>query len=268
MLSIRWLAGAVVAFVLAPASWGAGPGEVGTGDRRIREQAVRELPLDELTEDAAERIVRVVENPSVYRRLPESQIDCDPSLYLYLLRHPEVVVNIWDLMGVTKLRVVRAGPYSLDTSDGEGTTSQIELVYGTRDVQLFYGEGVYEGPLTARPIHGSCVMLLKSSYDKEADSNTRITSRLDVFLQMDNSAIDLVAKTVQPLLGRSMDHNFIESLRFVQRLSQTAAQNPVGMQRLARRLESVQPEVRERFAVVASKVAGVDATPIARTSAR
>jgi hypothetical protein len=54
--------------------------------------------------------------------------------------------------------------YLLDASDGAGTFSNVELVYGTRDTHVVYGKGFYEGPLLRRRVNGKCVLLLQSGY--------------------------------------------------------------------------------------------------------
>ena len=41
----------------------------------------------------------------MFRRLPIRTIECDSEMYLFLLRHPDVVVNIWQVLGVSQLEV-------------------------------------------------------------------------------------------------------------------------------------------------------------------
>jgi hypothetical protein len=60
-----------------------------------REDAVRTLPLSDLTGETRRKLMAVVERPSIYRRLPHKSMACDPALYTFLIRNPEVVVNIW-----------------------------------------------------------------------------------------------------------------------------------------------------------------------------
>jgi hypothetical protein len=50
------------------------------------------------------------------------------------------------------------------------------------------------------------------------------------------------------------DANFEESCHFASKLSQTAEQNAPGVQRLADKLNKVEPPVRDEFARVAAAV--------------
>lgn len=215
--------------------------------RSHREQAIREIPFKGLTPEAQKRIAAVVSKPSMFRRMPITVIDCDPTLHRFLLRNPEVVVNIWQLMGITKVSANRTGPYSLSTSDGVGTTSSVELIYGTKDTHLYFCEGQYEGPLFRKPVNGRCVILLKTGHREKQSGKWSLSNRMDIYLQLDHVGIDAITKTLHPLLGRSADVNFSETMKFVERISATAEKNGPGMERLAERLDNVQQSTREEF---------------------
>jgi hypothetical protein len=171
-----------------------------------------------------------------------------------MIRNPEVIVNIWELMGISQMVAERVGPYAWKGNDGQGTQSQVELVYGTDELHLLYGEGFYEGPLLKRKVAGRCVLLLRSGYGMAANARAQVSNRLDVFLAIDNVGAELIAKTLQPLVGSTADTNFTESAKFFSKLSQTAENNPEGMPRLANKLNRCDANVREGFATVASTV--------------
>jgi hypothetical protein len=222
--------------------------------RDDRVEAMREIPYDQLTAEARERIKKVVDSPSMFRRMPVNVVDCDPKMYRFLVRYPEVVVNIWQLMGITKVDTTRVGPFLINASDGVGTVTNIELVYGSQDTHVLYCEGHYEGPLFRKPLTGRCVLLLRSGYQQTEQQDWQITSRMDVFLQVDNMAVDAVTRTLHPLLGKSADLNFVQSTEFLERISTTTEENGPGMRRLAERLDKVQPEIRQEFAELAAEI--------------
>ncbi len=222
--------------------------------RKAREEAIAAIPYDQLTPEVQNRIAAVVAKPTVYRRMPVKVIDCDPSLYLFLVRHPEVVVNVWDLMGATQIQLERAGPFTFLASDGMGTTSKVDLVFGTQDIHLVFGEGVYDGPLCRKPVRGRCVLLLRCGYVATASGRTHVTNQLDVFLQLDHVGVEVLTKVIHPLFGHTADMNFVETAVFLERMSRTAERNGAGMERLARRLTKVDPTVRQQLVDVATAV--------------
>ncbi len=167
----------------------------GSTSREDRAEAMRTIPFERLTPEARQKISHVVERPSLFRRMPANVIDCDPQIYRFLVRYPEVVVNIWQLMGITKVTADRVGPYVLNAKDGVGTVTSIELVYGDQDTHLMYCEGRYEGPLFPRPLTGRCVLVLKSDFRETPEQRSLVTNHMDVFLQIDNMAVDVVTRS-------------------------------------------------------------------------
>ena len=142
-------------------------------------------------------------------------------------------------------------PYVFDAADGAGTLSRVELVYGTPNLHVMYGEGEYEGPLLKNKITGKCVLVLRSDYYAGASGETLVQNRLDVFMSVDQRGIGMLAKTLHPLVGKAADHNFVETTRFLGRMSRTAEENGPGVQRMASRLEGVSAEVRQEFSELA-----------------
>ena len=219
-----------------------------TTSRKAKEEAIESIPFDKLDEATQAKLYGVVSNPSMYRRMPLQITDCDPQLYLFLVRHPEIVVNIWDLMGITKVSLKRVGPFSVDAIDGSGTVSRVDLVYGTPEIHILYAQGTYQGRLLKQKVTGRCVLVLKSWYSQADDGRVQITSQLDLFVQFDQAGADLLAKTLHPLVGRSADYNFSESTNFLGRISREAELNGPGMSLLATKLTKVDPAIRQKFA--------------------
>ena len=222
----------------------------GSSGKQFRQQGIEAVPFQALNKDTAAKLKPVLDKPSIYRRLPTMAIECDQDYFRFLIRHPEVVVEIWKLMGVTKMDTTRTGPYRLTSDDGAGTLSDLELVYGDGEKHIFYGTGTYEGPLLRRKLSGKCVLVLQTQHAIHEDGKPKAVNQLDVYLKVDNVAAGAIARTLQPLVGPTADHNFVESLRFVERLHTTTVRNGQGVQLMGERLD-LQPEVLQGFQQVA-----------------
>jgi hypothetical protein len=244
LLAGRWL---------ARAARGAEADEADTSPQ-AREDAIRTLPIAQLTAESRRKLLAVAERPSIYRRLPTKSLDCDPALFLFLIRNPEVVVNIWQLMGVNNMSIQRVGPFLWKGSDGSGTTCDAELIYGTDNLHVMYCDGFYEGSLLKHQITGRTVLLMKSAFPQSPGRRPLVATRLDLFVQIDNTAADVVARTLSPWVGKVADANFHESCLFASKLSQTAEQRGPDVQRLADKLTNVEPPIREEFARLAVAV--------------
>lgn len=222
---------------------------------RQREQVIAGLPLHRLTRQAQDRILSIAKSPTLYRRLPTQAIDCDRDMFLFLTRNPEVLVGIWDLMGITKVQTNRSGPYQLDARDGSGTECHVDLIYGDPNLHIYVTDGSYDGKLVAKPIRGRGVFILRSSYSTSAGGGTTVTGTIDCFVQIENLGADLVLRTLSGLIGRSADKNFVETARFMSQVSQASATNPPAMIDVAHRMPQVDETTKQRFVNVINAAA-------------
>jgi hypothetical protein len=211
-----------------------------------RSDALAAIPYERLTSAAAREIREIADRPTLFRRLPTQAIDCDPKMFVFLVRHPEVLVGIWDRMEVSTLQTQRVGPYQLTADDRAGTQCTIDLVYGDAKTHVYVGRGVYTGTMAPRPITGSGVFVLRSNYSGDGDK--AVTGTLDCFIQMDNLGADLIARTLSSVIGKTADHNFTETARFMSQVSAASERNPSGMRDLALELPQVDTTVRQGFA--------------------
>ena len=228
-----------------------------------RQEALKSIPFDQMTPGKRQKIERIVNRPSVYRRLPIQLTAADPQLFTFLVRNPEVVINMWQLMGATQMQFQRSGQYTFQLNDGAGTSSRVELVYGTPDIHIFYAEGFYDGPLMPRRLRGTCVMVLASGR-RDQGGQAYLTSRLDVFLQVEQLGVELLAKTLHPLFGSTVDKNYADTVRFVGQLSRASARNRAGIERLTARLAQVDPEVRRQLQKITARIVETDKTSAKR----
>lgn len=221
-------------------------GRIGTASHR---QAILDsLPLDRLTVEARQRILEVAEKPTLFRQLPAQAITCDRDMFLFLARNPDVLVGLWDMMGITQVQSHRTGPFQLQANDGAGTLCHVDLVYGDDRQHIFVVDGSYDGRMVPKPIRGKGVFVLRSNYAIAADGETTISGTLDCFVQLESLGIDLIARTLSPIIGRSADSNFTQTAQFISQVSQSSAHNPSAMLDIASRLPQVEPPIRKTFA--------------------
>ena len=254
MLIVASLACLLLGGPPAPASAAEAAQLKASTSREARLDAVKSIPLNKLDPEARRAVSAVVNKPTIFRRLPVQVIDCDPELYQFLVRNPEVVIGIWDVMGISNIAMQRRDDTSYVADDGAGTTGTVQFVHSADDTHVIYSEGLYDGPMFPRPIRGRCVMVLKSGFVRETNGRHYVTSRIDTFIQLDNTGLELLAKTFQPLVGRLADYNFTETAGFLASLSRTAEVNGPGVQRLAAKLTNVEPATRQQFAALAASV--------------
>lgn len=234
------------------------PVQEGISSREARDQAIRSVPFQKLNRGTSDIIRSVVENPSFYRRMPTQQIECDPQMFTFLVRRPEVLVNIWDMMGITQVSARRTSPFSFFANDGVGTSCKCDLVYGSDDLHIYFGKGNYDGSMTPRGVDGRCVCILRTQTVQDASGKKTVAGVMDVFLKLDNFGADILTRTFAPFVGKTADYNFVETAKFMAQVSQICTHNPAAAQGLAMRLDKVDANVRAEFASIAARIAAND----------
>lgn len=248
--SRRCVALLVVACVLIfpPAGCAAEQAE-GSSDAVAKDAARKAIPWNRLSNKDRRIAHFIVRNQSVFRRMPTRVVRCEPEMFTFLAKRPEVVSGIWNVMGVSQLEVTRTSPTTFRATDNAGTQGALRVLHQDwqprgRSRVVLYAEGVYEAKPLPRPIKAHSLLVLHSASGADEAGEPAVTAQLDSFIYFERAAADLVAKTISPLINRTADHNFVETMNFVSTFSQTAKRNPAGVARLAGRLENVDEGVR------------------------
>jgi hypothetical protein len=231
-----------------------------TSSRVARDEAVRAIPWRQIPAEQRRAAQYVVQDASIYRRLPTRVIDCDPDMFNFLLQHPEVVIDVWRVMGISQVTLQRLADGSYRCSDGAGTTGMVRFLFSqwgqdAQNLAVVLADGTYEGKPFVTPLKARSIILLRSGAVRETNGRLYVTVRVDSFVRIEKMGVELVAKTVQPWISKTADRNFIETLTFVSNFSRTAEKNPQGMQRLATRLASIDEPTRKELVAICFRTA-------------
>ncbi len=214
------------------------------------------IPWNRLSNPAKEKVQAVLSGKPIYRRLPQQSAFCEPVMYDFLLDHPDVVVAMWEKLGVTQISLKEMGrPGLYQLKESVGSVGVIEVLYKTRNYCLVYSKGSYTGPLLPRPVEGEAILVLQSTFEQDEDGDPYVVSQLDAFVNVKNFGVDMFAKLFAPMLGKIADNNFEQTVAFIGNVSEAAQSNPEVIKRLALRLETIPKEVRDDFVRTAYQTA-------------
>ena len=126
----------------------------GSSSRHARRRAEEALPLNKMSEDNRLAVQKSLQSTTLYRRLPVELFTCDSELLAFSLDKPEAIVDIWRLLGISRLSLDPIGHEEWKLTDGYGTVGQLQLAYRERrqhgGMLVFQGSGAYTGPLSDR----------------------------------------------------------------------------------------------------------------------
>ncbi len=228
----------------------------GSSSHAARRAAVESLPLERISQPHRQHVERCLRETTLYRHLPTKVFACDGELLSFALHKPETIVDIWRVLGISRLALDPAGPEQWRLSDGYGTVGGLRLVYrehhGQTGLMVFHGRGAYTGPLAPRTLSGSCVLLVRhASAGVNAAGRKQQMMEIDAFVDMDGKGLEIVTRTLHPLIVRSAAANLHEICLFMSSLSQAAETNPEGVVRLVSRLPRTEPADKESLAGIA-----------------
>jgi hypothetical protein len=256
--------GAVFLLTIAAATNVAAPvalaDSAASSNRAARSEATRAIPWRQIAPQYRRAAQDVVNDASIYRRLPTRVIDCDPEVFNFLLQHPEVVIDVWRVMGISQVALDKLPNGAYRGSDAAGTVGNVRFLHSdwkkdAENLAVIYADGSYDGKPFVKPLKARSLILLRSGSVRETNGRQYITVRIDSFMKIEQMGIELVAKTVQPWIAKTADRNLIETLTFVSNFSRTAEKNPEGMKRLVTRLDAVDQPTRDELVAICFRTA-------------
>jgi len=245
----------ILLLALAPKLRAAEPHAASTSDK-ARDEARRGVPLAKVDPAYRDAVRDVLADPSLFRRLPTNVVDCRPELFTFIAQNPEVLVEIWRHLGVSRVELTRVDDKTFRLADGAGTTGKLVVVEQTCESHaqnriVMFAEGSYDGKPFQRPISAQCVLVLCSGSTEETNGRPYVAARLDSFIKLDRMSLEVVAKAVHPFVGQTADRNFADTLSFVSNLSYTAEKRPASIEQLAVEVQNLDQPRRAQLTKLA-----------------
>jgi hypothetical protein len=229
---------ALLALLLMAAASRTSEGSEASTSEASQADARRSVPMAKIDSEFRPTVAAILTEPTIFRRMPTSVVDCRPELFTFLAQNPEVMVEMWRHLGVSQVTLTRLDERTCKISDGAGTTGTIIVVEqtceeGAQNRIVMLANGSFEGKPFQQPISAQCVLILTSGSKDETNGRRYVAARLDAFIKLDRTSLALVAKAVHPFVGQTADRNFADTMLFVSNLSYTAEKRPEAIEQVA-----------------------------------
>ena len=216
----------------------------GSSDSASRKGAIAAMPLDQLPVEHRQKISSLLKSTSYYRRLPSVTFIVDPDAYHYFVNHPDVAVSIWRAMNISKLQMWQTAKTEFEADTGDGSVGALEILHSDKEKCLVTCDGQYKSPLFSKPISAKSVLLLQTSFAKQADGTFQVTHRADLFVVFPSQTIDVVARIFSPLTVKMTDRTFTEVSLFLKMMSAAMARRPDWVEQISEKMDGV-PDLRK-----------------------
>jgi hypothetical protein len=167
-----------------------------------RQEAAARVPLDEVLPGFRRNVYSVLEKPTLFTHGPAETFTCSPSLYRWLLDHPDQTVRIWRKLGAQCTDINSQGEGAFGWSDGQGSALRWWAVLRTAAMQVWYAEGNAKVASALPLIPVRAVVVLHHQQGKNADGRTVVRHQADMFLHTDSKTAALVARLMGPSAPR------------------------------------------------------------------
>ena len=192
------------------------------------------------------KVQGILEDVSIYRRLPVYAVDCNLDMMNLLVQKPEIIVGLWERMEISQIQVQQfpgqANYYAVE--DAAGTKGYLQYIWRSNNTALCYIDGRYEGSMLPRPVRGRGLVLIRLQPQYLAPGKAQVLCYVDSFLSFDQEMVDLVSRLFNPMLGRVADNNLEQTLAFVNWFSKSCKTNPQAVSEYMLGLDRASGEVK------------------------
>lgn len=182
----------------------AGPEAVGprVPSRGPRAFVPHTIPLDSLPAGQRETVRRVMEHPTLASNGPVEVFRGSPTLYDWLLDHPDRAVRMWRRLGARCMEITDCGGGRFGWTDGQGSEVHWEAVVRGPRLRVWYAEGGVRPDGLLPRVALRAVVVLRFTEDEAGVGRAEIRHQADLFLQTDSKVAALVARMLGPSAPR------------------------------------------------------------------
>lgn len=158
-----------------------------------------EIALDGIPAAYREEVRRVVDKPTLCVQGPPEVFRGQPTLYEWLLDHPEKAVQLWRGLGARCTEVTDLGGNRHGWTDGQGTMLRWETIVRDSGCRVWYAEGASRPTFLLPTIRARAVVILHYGALANRSGRPLIQHQADLFLQIDSRTAAIITR----LLGVS-----------------------------------------------------------------
>ena len=215
--------------------------EKGTSSKKELAAAIERLPLASMTAQNQHKVRRILEEVSLFRRLPTITCQADPRVYRFFADNPDVAVSIWRVMGISEMDMRQVSGYEYESDLKDGTVGLITVLHSSPELRVAMCEGEFKSPLLARPIRSTGLLAVQTSFWQDESGQNHVTHKADMFVAIHSDAVEAVARLISPVSFRMADRNFEEVTLFLRMMDEAMSRQPAWIEQTASRLEGVLP---------------------------
>jgi hypothetical protein len=223
----------------------------GESSQTAEDQARTSMPLNAMTPQNRQRAQVIIKERSQFRRLPSLQYTIDEPMFRYLLKHPDVAVSTWRVMGISRFEMWQTGENEFEAQAIDGSEGIADILYQDNSQMVFICQGSYHNPLLPRAMEAAALIWFRAVYTPNSDGSHTVSQKADVFVRFPSSGVSAIAKVLTPVLHTLMDRNLFEVSLYGSMMSRAVRDEPDWVIQVAQQMEGVLPQRKNELIDVA-----------------
>ncbi len=152
------------------------------------------VPLEELPPPVRDRVRVVLEHPTLASRGPLEAFRCRPSIYYWLLDHPDVAMRLWRGLGAKCSDIHPLGEGSFSWRDAQNGEVHWHTIVRSGKQRVWYAEGrVKAGPMFPA-VSLRAVVVLNHQEGSDGKGKPAVRHQMDMILHTDSRAVSLATR--------------------------------------------------------------------------
>jgi hypothetical protein len=142
------------------------------------------LPLKQIPAEVRETVRQIVERPTLYGHGPSEIFAGDPTLYRWLLDHPDRAVLAWRRLGAPCTLITNQGGGFFGSNDGRGDDVRWRTVLENGILRVWFAEGRIRPAPLLPSVPVRVVVLLRHGQRPDGRERTLIYHQADIYAQI------------------------------------------------------------------------------------
>jgi hypothetical protein len=152
------------------------------------------VPLEELPPAVRERVRRVMDQPTLCARGPAEAFHCRPTVYQWLLDHPDQAVRLWRFLGAECTDIDSEGDGRFRWQEPQAGEVHWETVLRGPRQRVWYAEGQIRPAPWMRASAVQAVVVLHYAEGKDREGKSAVRHQMDLWIHTDSRALALGAR--------------------------------------------------------------------------
>jgi hypothetical protein len=245
-----WLgAAALLAAVLTTSAFAQTTADEGPTERPLLPRDASEAPatfaptpldLDDFPAETQKRVRPVVEQPTVAAHGPMEIFTCQPSMYHWLLDHPDQAVKLWRRLGAKCIEIQDQGAGRFSWKDGASEVHWEVVQDGPRR-RVWYAEGQVKPGLLLPTVPFKAILVLDYAEGKDSSGRPAVRHQMQMILHTDSKVVALATKLVGDSAPKSAEKFLAQLQMFYAAMSWFLDQHPDRADKMFAALQQPDP---------------------------